>query len=98
VVRIASSEIMVRQKRGRGRREWMTITASSSTLRRITTIWHHSKAVEHSSMREINAVWPRRPLTDMFQLTTSVLDAGAQRITAQPEARRRLSGRPMAWC
>jgi hypothetical protein len=49
-------------------------------------------------MREINAVWPRRPLTDMFQLTTSVLDAGAQRITAQPEARRRLSGRPMAWC
>jgi hypothetical protein len=45
-------------------------------------------------MREINAVWPQRPLTDMFQLTTSVLNAGAQRITAQLETRRRLFRAP----
>jgi hypothetical protein len=62
VVRIASSGMMVRQKRGRGRREWMTITASSSTLRRITTIWHHSKAAEHSSMaRDQRCVAPASP-------------------------------------
>jgi hypothetical protein len=34
----------------------------------------------------------------MFQLTTFVLEAGAQRITAQPEARQHLFRVPQAWC